>query len=48
VDICSKAGTRQSAKVTPFADANGATVRKKRLGDFFPMNKGVAEWSNAT
>jgi hypothetical protein len=33
-----KVSTRQPAKVTPFAGGNEAAVRKKRLGDFFPMN----------
>jgi hypothetical protein len=33
-----KAATRQPAKVTPFAGGNAPAVRKKRLGDFFPIN----------
>jgi hypothetical protein len=28
----------QDAQEQPFAGGNEATVRKKRLGDFFPMN----------
>jgi hypothetical protein len=27
----------QDAREQPFADGNEATVRKKRLGDFFPI-----------
>jgi hypothetical protein len=30
---------RQAAKTTLFAAGNEADVRKKRLGDFFPMNQ---------
>jgi len=29
---------RQPAKVTPFAGGKEAAVRKKRLGDFFPID----------
>jgi hypothetical protein len=29
----------QDAQEQPFAGANAAAVRKKRLGDFFPMNQ---------
>jgi hypothetical protein len=29
----------QDAQEQPFADGNEATVRKKRLGDFFPMKE---------
>jgi hypothetical protein len=32
-------GTRQPAKVTPFAGGNEATVRKSAAGDFFQFNK---------